>query len=302
MPMLMDATTRAFLASTLPPPQQSDLDEVLDAASEVRFCHPTPSARAVLGDGFSLSLTSPEAIQALRQVLRVSDSGAHCMCFGDLSMECRRGETLLASISLHHGASMRWAERWKTDALFIEPRKVAVFLEDRGLAYFRQRLDIDEARRRDYHQAADRWQQAMPPFLRPFEEGVTQFVGSHEYIDEAWVVASGGTSASTETILALLHWNGSGNGQWSGFPAHEVVAEGLLRRVPLQVLAQVLATAALTPAQLDGAARLLGGWDFWKGRKDERGLFGEAIRDRLRAHLDGEKDRDKLQRFSSAWR
>jgi hypothetical protein len=45
-----------------------------------------------------------------------TESGFHCMCCGNPSLEIYRGDELLATLGYHHGRSLRWVEGWKGDA------------------------------------------------------------------------------------------------------------------------------------------------------------------------------------------
>ena len=65
-------------------------------------------------------------------------------------------------------------------------------------------------------------------------------------------------------ILALLQWYGSGEGPWSGYASYEAAAEELLLLYRTEDILGVIRDTELTEQQLEGTARLFGGWAFSK--------------------------------------
>ena len=66
-------------------------------------------------------ISGSEEISQLIALLEFNDgkSGFHCMCAGDTKLEFYRGKQLLATISHHHGQSLRWhGGEWEGDSLF----------------------------------------------------------------------------------------------------------------------------------------------------------------------------------------
>jgi hypothetical protein len=48
-----------------------------------------------------------------------AESGFHCMCCGDPTLEFYRGSKLVAEVGFHHGRSIRW-RRWSGDGLLTK--------------------------------------------------------------------------------------------------------------------------------------------------------------------------------------
>jgi hypothetical protein len=67
--------------------------------------------RGTLGqDGVFFKVTGSRPTRRLISRLKIREpkEGFHCLCSGNPVFEFRRGETLLATISWHHGVSVRW--------------------------------------------------------------------------------------------------------------------------------------------------------------------------------------------------
>jgi hypothetical protein len=57
-----------------------------------------------------------------------------------------------------------------------------------------------------------------------------------------------------------MAWFRSGAEPWSGFPGYEEIAEKLLRQYQTTELIRAVENRNLTSQELEGAARILGGW------------------------------------------
>jgi hypothetical protein len=102
-------------------------------------------------------------------------------------------------------------------------------------------------------------------------------------------------------IRSLLHWFGSGAGPWSGFPGYEEAPELLLLEEDLDVLIAVAQFIDLTPSQLEGAARLFGGWSFSKRYPDGAARLSESLKTRLWNQVKDTEDIDKRGRAERAF-
>lgn len=104
-----------------------------------------------------------------------------------------------------------------------------------------------------------------------------------------------------ERVLVVLEWYGQGAGTWSSFPAYESYAENLLLAHSTEVIVAVLEERLLTPAQLEGAARYLAGWQFYHHRPDDRTKVPKTVRTRLLKHVLPSGDADKIERAEAAF-
>ena len=77
-------------------------------------CH-----RDISGEKTLFEVSDPAEIQRLVGSWKVEDkqSGFHCMCCGEPSLEFYKGDQLITTLGFHHGRSLRWPEGWPGDAL-----------------------------------------------------------------------------------------------------------------------------------------------------------------------------------------
>ncbi len=63
--------------------------------------------------------TDPAKIADVIRAIRIdtANSGFHCMCCGNPSIEFYCGEELVVTLGYHHGRSVRWREGWRSDGL-----------------------------------------------------------------------------------------------------------------------------------------------------------------------------------------
>ena len=92
-----------------------------------------------------------------------------------------------------------------------------------------------------------------------------------------------------------------GAGPWSGFPSYEEIAEKLLLEYPTPELIASAETETLTEPQLEGAARLFGGWPFGQSRPADSKALPAPLKKKLLDHSLKSTDEDKLLRARSAF-
>jgi hypothetical protein len=102
-------------------------DRILIKESGVRECK-------AIKDVVVLSIVNPADINTFSDLLEIHEPKQwfHCMCYGDYAVEFYAGQQLLATISLHHGASMRY-DKWYGDAELSKSGLLLQFMEERGL-------------------------------------------------------------------------------------------------------------------------------------------------------------------------
>lgn len=163
----------------------------------------------------------------------------------------------------------------------------------------RREAEPAKARERQWKAAYARWQEAMPPCLRPLWTAERYM----EIPDEANMkplrkALSGAVPDPRERALVLFAWHGSGMGPWSGYPAYENAAECLLLDLPVPVLIAA-AEASLNERQMEGAARLFAGWGFYK--RHGRPALPEALGKKLLEHSLQSPDADRIERAKRAF-
>jgi hypothetical protein len=77
-------------------------------------CHRNPEKEKLLAQ-----VGDAREIQGLMAAIEIEESqtGFHCMCCGDATLEFYAGDKLVVMLGLHHGRSVRWPEKWPADAL-----------------------------------------------------------------------------------------------------------------------------------------------------------------------------------------
>src|SRR5262245_53591715 len=100
-------------------PSQASLNEVLVKATRVLVVDWEEVARGVHQRTRVLAeFSNHESVAQLRRCLRIVEDPTrllHCMCIGEEALELHGATGTLATISLHHGRSIRW-EVWSSDA------------------------------------------------------------------------------------------------------------------------------------------------------------------------------------------
>jgi tetratricopeptide (TPR) repeat protein len=121
--------------SQAPDPSQRRLDEMLQKVTRVRALACGMFRGRALGSEVILDTTDPKALARLRQTLKILESPHtfdHCGCLGGPTLEFFANQELVATIGLHHGHAIRWAE-WKHDAHLWDGRGLNDWLIQNGI-------------------------------------------------------------------------------------------------------------------------------------------------------------------------
>lgn len=161
--------------------------------------------------------------------------------------------------------------------------------------------DAEVARAKKSDDDYRRWREATPHSVRNIEVGDFPVVGEDVIARMATALAEEQPQVK-ERLRVLLGWFGSGAGPWSGFPSYEAVPEKLLLKYSTEDLIGALDSPELSRAQLEGAARLFGGWDFGQQRPVDRNKLSKALKGRLLAQALSSTDKDKRDRAMHAFR
>lgn len=235
--------------------------------------------------------------EALQLAQPEPGTGFHCMCVGSPAIRLYRGETELVLITNHHGKSVR-ASLWSSDVMLQDVERWLQWFDERGIAGPRREAEEAAERAKRSEMAYSRWLTAMPSCLRPFWRPDINW-GRPQDAEPLRKALSEAISDPRERAQALFAWYGSGMGPWSGFPAYEEGAENLLLDLSVPVLIAAAEDPALTGAQLEGAARLFGGWYFYK--RHGRPVLPEALRQKLLEHSLKSSDTDRTERAKRAF-
>jgi hypothetical protein len=151
---------------------------------------------------------------------------------------------------------------------------------------------------------SERWLAAVPPSLRPFlpkdtssdpapyfeaPSGSELEALAKEFPDES------------KRIRVVLAWYGSDAGPWSGYPSYEQIPENILLTFPTAKIVSALQAKPLREVEIEGAARLFGGWDFSQKRPGDLRLLPQVLKKRFLDHALKSKDDDKIDRARHAF-
>jgi hypothetical protein len=175
--------------------------------------------------------------------------------------------------------------------------------DDARLDAVRKEWDEEIARVRKYEADEARWHAAMPSSLAPHWQAMADMgrFGTSPPIEPINAALRVQYPESRTRILALLEWYGTDAGPWSGYPAYEGVAQDLLLTDSTSELLAAIEGQELSPRQLEGAARLFGGWEFGRARPQDLALLPRELRERLLLHSLESDDEDKKRRARRAF-
>lgn len=299
---VMDPLMAEYLQSRAPNPSQSSLDALFTKVTRLRCINGGMVRGKPLGTEVLLDVSDTQTIASLHACLTIVEDETtfgHCMCLGDQTLQLYAGETVTATIGVHHGSSIRW-EAWKHDALLQNGRQLLTWLADRGVTGPLQAFEEDRRRSEEDHRAAAKWREAMPTGLLPFWGQMQVPAVTHDVAPLLRALEAAYPDPETR-VLELFRWYGSGMGRWSGFPVYEIVAEELLLTFPTQQLVAALTRHSLTSAHLEGAARYFAGYYFGKHKGRERREIPPELKSRLLAHSLVTSDEDKAHRAKAAF-
>ena len=228
----------------------------------------------------------------------------HCMCLGTPAIYLyNRNNKLFLTITNHHGQNVR-CSIWDSDAPIVNQEAFLHWFDARGMAGPRSEVHAARARTEKSYQDKERWRQAMPPGLERVWEETSNAFGNRNAAALYHVLVEN-VPERKHQVLSLLQWFGSGAGPWSGFPAYETAPENMLIHfysVPEILL--VLQEFPLTAEQVEGAARLLGGYTFRKHYEAHpEDLVPRDIQSKLLDFViqTSPNDTDKLKRAQTAF-
>jgi hypothetical protein len=298
--MLQRLFGRFFSGSMAPDPSQTTLDAMLDRVTGIRVLDDGTNDGQAIGSTVLLECHDTASIAALRHCLTIiedPDTFGHCMCLGDHAIECYADDTLIATIGLHHGKSIRW-DVWRGDAELRDGVALVNWLAERGVTGPLEEFRTEQQRTAEAQEAAERWYDAMPACLHPSWPQMQGFEVDLEPLRQALMTAY---PDRVNCAHALFEWFGSGQGPWSGFPMYEGVAERLLLDLPTDALITALSQQPLSRRHLEGAARYFAGWEFSTHKPGAIQQLPAALKRRLLTHSSTSSNSENVQRALKAF-
>jgi hypothetical protein len=301
--MLGDSSTTENLRSPVCYPTQAALDSLMDQVGVVRVFRGGSDGDKIMGNDVVLETVAPADVASIRMAMRIIDGSAgHCMCHGGPTLELLSVDlSRLALVSIHHGVAIRW-NQWNYDARLVDGRFLLGWLAERGVAEPLREFEAMETRQRRSKQDWDRWLAAMPRALGPVWSSALGPLGLVN-IDPLSTALELGLPDEGQRVLSLLEWFGSGAGPWTGFPSYEQAAEKLLLKHSTAQILQAVESVRLSPAQLEGAARLFANGSFSRQRPEDLKQVPHVLRGAILRHIrdtqDGVKLRWAIRAFAS---
>ena len=281
------------------------LHEALRGATRLRVRSGGTCHRMLDEEKTLLDLRNAEEITKVVQGIHIdpNDSGFHCMCCGNPTLEFYRKDTLTLSLGFHHGQSLRWPKgKWTGDGLLTKDSAdfLIKWLSEHGVQGPEKEREENLRIQKKFEISQEKWLKAMPSSLKPFwrDMGDTFASNSNQYMNATLAKQF---PNKNERILALLNWFGSGEGPWSGFPSYESVAEDLLLLYKTEAILEAIQNTELTDNQIEGVARLFGGWDFSRQRPNDLRFVPDDLKHTLLKHSLQSDDEDKRVRAKRAF-
>jgi hypothetical protein len=258
------------------------LDRALAGSTRLRIRSGGTCHRDVDSEQTLLEVKNQRVIAGLVERIRVSDdeSGFHCMCCGEPTLEFYRDDNLVVSLGYHHGSSIRWLDgKWLGDGLLTQGSATYLmsWLSERGVSGPKDEYEKAARRKRLEEQSKAEWREAMPSSLKvcwpfdPFEESTDDMHDSlvREFPNQ------------NERILVLFRWHGSGPMAWLESTASEDVVENLLLRYTTEELLHPISVEHIDHQTTEGVARFFSGWSY---SRDDLHLLPKELRRRLLNH------------------
>jgi hypothetical protein len=248
---------------------------------------------------------SREDVLSLSAALLVTEpkQAFHCMCDGSPAIHVLKAQREILSITIHHGTAIR-ASIWQSDAPLSDSEPLLRWFDSRGIPGPRREVEEEKARYQADKRALDRWLAAVPGTLSEEKEAVFPSDGHPSDAESSAMLRSKlakGEPSPIRQVRLLFRWYGSGAGPWSGFPSYEQVPENLLLTYPTATLVAVAEATDLSEQELEGAARLFGGWAFWKARPEDLTGLPAPLKARLLQHSLRSDNDDKRARAEHAF-
>jgi hypothetical protein len=273
----------------------SDLFVLIDRADEM----------VVYSEGFKREFvvyrsSKRKDFEELKSAMTLKSKGGPfvCACVDGPEISLRKNKKEIAAVWNHEGTAIG-SSVWKGDWENSDPDRWLHWFDARGMKSARDFFNQLQAQYNKMVVDEKRWLAAMPSSLKPLWRATARqysppLLPDLKPLNDALAKQYPDTH---DRIRALMAWYGSGAGPWSGFPAYEGIAEKLLREYPTAVLIKTAEDRSLTDQELEGAARILGGW---KPVPDLTPVPAE-LRRRLLDHCLKSSDSDKVERAKKAF-
>ncbi len=289
---LISSSTSLFAAEKSHQQFMSELFALIDQADEV----------VVYSEGFRREFVEyrskePKDFEELKSAITLKPDGGPfvCACMDGPEIALLKNGKEIAAVWNHEGKAIG-SSVWEGDWENADPDRWLHWFDARGMQYARELFNQLQAQEIKAAEDEKRWLDAMPSSLRPlWSKALEQYHPEMQRYPEMGPLNDALMKQYPDIdmrIRALMAWYGSGAGPWSGFPGYEEIAEKLLRLYPTTSLINAVESRNLTDQELEGAARILGGWT----PVPELTPIPAELRRTLLEHCLKSADEDKLER------
>ena len=274
----------------------SELSVLIDQADEM----------VVYSEGFKREFvvygsSNRKDFEELKSAITLKRKGGPfvCACMDGPEIALLKNKKEIAAVWNHEGTAIG-SSVWEGDWENSDPDLWLRWFDTRGLKTAREFFNQTQSEYRKEAVDEQRWLRAVPSSLKPlWSNALSQYNPPTKFpdlkpLDTALLKQY---PNSLDRILALMAWFGSGAGPWSGFPGYEEIVEKLLHQYPTSELIRAVESRNLTDQELEGAARILGGWT----PIPDHTPIPPALRRILLEHCLKSSDQDKLERARKAF-
>jgi hypothetical protein len=274
----------------------SELFALIDQADEM----------VVYSEGFKREFvvyrsSSRKDFDQLKSAITLKPRGGpfQCACMDGPDIALLKNKQEIATVWNHEGTAIG-SSVWNGDWYNGDPDRWLRWFDARGMKGTREffnQLHREEKKAEDDER---RWLKTMPSSLKPlWSNALSQYQppGKNPNLEPLNLALAKQYPDTSGRIRALMAWYGSGAGPWSGFPGYEEIAEKLLRQYPTKVLIEAVESRNLTDHELEGAARIFGGWT---PVRDPTPIPAD-LRHALLEHCLKSSDQDKVERAQRAF-
>jgi hypothetical protein len=123
------------------------------------------------GDRTPYHIQGADKVRALLDAINIdaAESGFHCMCDGDFEIRIFKGQKILATLSYHHGVSLRWHNgKWEGDAQLTGSSReaLALWFKKEGYTRPQEMREAAQAEARRAENETTRFAAVFPPQAR----------------------------------------------------------------------------------------------------------------------------------------
>lgn len=287
-----------------PLPSQKSLDKMMSSVSRIRVIDAGMEGGKAMKGKALLDTRKSEDISSFKSILKINEDKStfgYCMCLGEPTLEFYKGKKLIATVSIHHGRSIRW-DKWKLDALLVGNENLLNWLSKRNVKKPKEEYEENLRQAAEAERQYQKWESAIPECLRAKWKKInwgSPIEPTETTVSELFQIAKKNYRNQDEIILSLLGWYGSGAGPWSGFPSYETAPERLLLRIETKDILKVVTSQKLTFSQMEGASRYLADWEFHQRKPKDAVLVSAELKKRILNHVKQQKDQDKIDRVQN---